>query len=247
MLHTRLHRWLLACTASAALAVVSLAAPAEADAQEFGLELHAGGQHAYDPSFDALGRGATPNVFTAGTLGGSYHIGELVDVDGLHAYGAYGWAGTGGSRLGGDYAFQWNRNLFLAGAEYGYHLTPAIRPFARVTVGVAGQRLAVTPESGSTFSQRRFQFVTRDSLGFEFRTPFSRPDSAGSRPLALSENVSVGLTVQTGYLWQPQTSFGSLTAPTGEDDPWRRSGLDVGTVDASGWFWAFGGTLRIRL
>jgi len=247
MLHTSLYRWVLAWAAGLALAVVSLAAPSEADAQEFGLEFHAVGQHAYDSSFDAIGRGGMPNVYTAGTLGGSYHVGEWIGIDGLHAYGAYGWGGTGGPRLDDAYNFQWNRNLYLVGGEYGYHLTPAIRPFGRVTVGVASQRLAVTPENDSTFSQRRVQFATRNSVGLEFRTPFSRPDSAGSRPLALSESVSVGLTLQAGYLWQPQTSYDALTAPSGEDDSWRRSGMDVGTLDASGWFWALGGTLRFRL
>lgn len=226
-------------------AVLLVAAPA--DAAEFQLEYHASGQHAYDPSFDAFGSGDTPNVFISHTVGIGYALDELVGFDGLLAYGAFSSSGAEQTRFDDDFTFGWRRTLFLAGAEYGYDVSPVFRPFARVTAGLARQRVRIDAPGGSPLSEARLDFVTRNSAGLEFRTPYGDPDSDVQSPFGLP--ISLGLTLEAGYTWQQNAQFDGLGASEGDasDTQWSRSGADLGTLDTDGWFWAIGTMVRLRL
>ena len=234
--------------AALALGLASLA-PAPSAAAEFELEAHGAGQHAYDSSFDPLGSGETPNVFTAGTLGVGYGLEEHLGIDGLFAYAAIGRAGSQQTPFDGDFRLDWNRGLYLAGVEYGYEFG-AVRPFVRVTAGLARQRLrfSSTADDATAFSDVAVNFATRNSAGVALHTPYAASDPEATDPaLALSENFNIGLTLESGYLWQPPARFDDLAGPDREDDPWQRTGVDLGELDASGWFWAIGAVVRMRL
>ena len=231
-----------------ALGLTALA-PTPSAAAEFELEAHGAGQHAYDASFDPLGSGETPNVFTAGTLGVGYGLEEHLGIDGLFGYAAIGRAGSRQTQFDGDFSFDWNRGLYLAGVEYGYEFG-AIRPFVRVTAGLARQRLRFSSTAGdtTTFSEVAVDFATRNSVGVALHTPYAASDPEASDPaLALSEHFNIGLTLESGYLWQTPARFDGLTGPDRDEDPWQRTGVDLGELDASGWFWAIGAVVRMRL
>lgn len=230
-----------------------------ASAAEFEIEAHGAGQHAYDASFNAFGSGGTPNVFLSTNVGVGYHIGELFGLDGLYLYGVVGRESAENSRFDGSATFGWDRTLVLAGAEYGLDVGPYFRPFLRATVGLAHQRVTLAPGDGALFKQSRLNVATRPSAGLQFHTPFAAaPDSQPTgetgheSPLALSQHFSIGLTLESGYLWQPTPDFDNLTAvgaDAGSDSSttYPRSGVDLGPVNASGWFWAVGAKLRFRL
>lgn len=225
--------------------VVWTSVPRPAEAGELQLEGHGAGQHAYDPSFDPLGRGETPNVFASGTIGVGYEIGDHVGLDGLFAYGALSREGSGQAPFDDAFEFGWRRGLYLVGAEYGYDFG-MVRPFVRVTAGLARQRLTMSSDGGTTFADVQTDFATRNSIGVAFHTPYAESDGSSS-VFAISEHVSIGLTLESGYLWQVPADFDQLSAPSAGDDGWTRSGIDLGTLDASGWFWAVGAAARLKL
>lgn len=237
--------------AAAVFVVAALFSPHDAEAQEIAAEFRFAGQHAYDPSFDAFGVGETPNVFTAPTLAFSWGLDEALPFDGLGIYGELTRSGTGAERFSGAYRFHWHRNLYLAGLEYARQLTPHVTPFGRAAVGLSRQIATVEPAGGFAYSQSRVGLASRLAAGLELRTPFAER-SEEAPALALSDDYSVGLTLQSGYLFQTNARFDALrpeAADAGGDEEgtWQRSGYDLGTLRSGGWFWAVGAVVRVRL
>lgn len=212
---------------------------------ELFVEARFGGQHAYSPSFDALGSGETPNVYGVNTVGAGYRFGEALGLSGFGVVGIVETGAVENRRFDEAYDFEWRRTLLLAGLQYDRPLGTGswFRPFVRAAAGVAPQRLTVTPEGDDAFTQAHTPFALQPSGGIEVHTPYN---SGGvDRPaLSISKHFALGATAQIGYLWQPKTHYDALTAE--DDDRWSRSGLDFGPLDAAGWFWSFGATLRLR-
>lgn len=244
-----MRRFLIVC-ATLLLTMAGLTWPTPAQAGELQLEIHGSGQHAYDHSFDPFGSGETPNVFGSANFGVGYTLDDLIGLDGLAIYGVVGREGLDRERFNADFNFGWRRMLYLAGVEYGYDIGGFFRPFARLTAGVAHQRLELTPPEEATLSESKVGFATRPSAGIELHTPYrnSSPDESSS-PLALADNFTLGLTLEAGYLWQTHADYDGLEGPSSErgDDEWSRQGVDLGRLNANGWFWAVGAMMRIRL
>ena len=232
-----MHRHTLLAVA-VALAAVTFAAPRPADAGD--LQLGAGVTTAYPSasSFDAL---SDDNRHGSGGLSVAYSL----PIDHLRVYAELNSTGTERNRFDGDYHFNWQRGMYLAGVDWGPTFGGFFRPFFRVTAGYARHRLQVNPEYASNFGQTAHDFATKDSVGFELFLPMADPSNPDSPSFAFSENFTIGLTAQAGYLWQTKSDYTQMTTDAGGD--WQRSGIDLGRLDASGAFWDMGVFVRFGL
>lgn len=234
----------IAATVLACIAL-SLAAPQTAHAGDLQLEGDISTEYPTDPSWDALNDN---NINTSANLGVAYGLDDFVPLSGLRAVVQFSGTGMESHRFDGDYKFGWSRNLYLVGADWGPEIAGFMRPFARVSAGVARQHLEVTPNGSVQFQDSEVDFATKNSVGLELYIPFEKKGDSSS--FGLSDMFTFGLSGQFGYLWQAPANFDGMRAPDGthgKDDPWSRTSVNLGELNTNSTFWDVGLFFRLRL
>ena len=175
-----------------------------------------------------------------GTGGMGFLVGYQMDtMPELRFLASYGVDGMTVNRFNRHMTASWSRHRVMVGADYGILLfADFVRPLARVGVGYAGQRLALSAD-GVEYADRAHGFAAQGQAGVEVDFTAARTEGP----------LSVGANFLVGYLWQTSASFDAM-APTAErrdDDPWSRSSYDAGSLSARGVTWNLGVSLRYRL
>lgn len=187
-----------------------------------------------DRSYDAFSDGDTLSTF---------HLAvghELAAIPGLRTSIAYQvrMPDHDGSRFSGDLELDWQQYHFLGLVDWGPTLWEIFRPYARLGGGYALNTLtATTPERH--FNDKTHDIAYTGSVGFEALL--------GGKKLGDSLGISFAILGQFGYQGQTGADFGELSRDEdtlGEDDPWSRADLSVGTLNTSGLFWDLGLGIR---
>jgi hypothetical protein len=221
-----------------ALCALTVGLPDRADAGDLQIEAGVTTEYPGDSSYDALSEN---NVNPTGNIAVAYGL----PIQNLRVYGEFNATGADRNRFNGDYDFSWQRGMYLAGVDWGPTIGGFFRPFFRVTAGYARQNLQISPAEGDSFGKTAHDFATKNSLGVELFLPMGDGDDSSN--LSISDNFSLGLSAQGGYLWHSKADYSGMTSGQNHDDDWQRSGVDVGTLNASGGFWNVGVFMRIGL
>lgn len=166
---------------------------------------------------------------------------ELAAVPGLRASIAYqkSMPVHDGNRFSGDLELDWQQYHFLALIDWGPTLWEIFRPYVRLGGGYALNTLtATTPEH--SFHDWAHDIGYTGSVGFEALL--------GGKKLRENLGLSFAILGQFGYQGQTGADFGELSIDEdtlGEDDPWSRADLSVGTLNTSGLFWDLGFGVRL--
>lgn len=151
------------------------------------------------------------------------------------------------TRLGGALKTEWHQARFLLGADIGPELWGFFRPKARIGLGYSLQELKLTT-SDKPLMDYAHDFTAFGAVGAE--VVLHLRDYTDPAELPYLSRVSLGLQSLYGYSYQTNADFDELRVDgesLPDDDPWRRSDVNIGTIDNSGMFWTFGFMVSVSL
>lgn len=230
---------LLLTTLGVLSALLILTDSQEARADQLGLELNLGSTRTSDANFDAFDANATYGNMNFGV---SWAPDAL--VEGLEFVALYQRNLTEGTtdRFGGSMRLDWEQRRLMLGVDWGVMVARILRPSIRVGAGYSLQSLEVRT-SGLSIYDNAHGVSALGALGLGARIPIG---AANDPSQSLINRVSLGLQAHYGYQFQTEATFDQLRADKdayGEDDPWTRQDVNLGSVDTSGRFWDCGASL----
>lgn len=212
----------------AMFALLALAAPATASADEVFASLSTSTTYYTHHSFDAISEtNAMPRLEIIAGVG-------LDAIPNLRLLLSYGTTfKVDARRFQGDLDGQWELHRLLAHAEYGIPIGQYLRPFARLGVGYALQKYEIS-RSGPELRDFAHDLAAQASLGAALKFPLSFG--------------AIGLLADVGYDLQTNATFDELRHKRdafedeyGErNDPWIRENASIGSLQTHGVFWSAG-------
>lgn len=166
---------------------------------------------------------------------------DVLPIGEFRVLGSYAVDGFIGDRFQGDLRANWGRNRFMVGADYGINIVGEwLRPLARVSVGYSRQSLQIESD-GATYLDYSHGLSWTAAGGLE-----AVIGGSGASSAAISR-LSVGVNLLFGYTGQTTAHFDEMEAQDIDgDDEWTRGTYDAGSIQASGFTWNLGASLRYR-
>lgn len=219
-------------------ALVSVDAFGVEHPDELILEVHATSVHPGSDSVDAI---SDDGMIEGVALGLGYDLSGLV-LPGLRGFVLFDAIGQSTERFNGAAQLDWERQVVMVAADYGYDLLGFLRPSVRVGAGYATQKLGVhtSGAGGSRFVDRTHDLAATGAVGLELFVPFG--DDPEGR--LFFNRVTLGLGGHFGYMYQTAAEFDELEA---DGDSWQREALNFGALDMNGLYWNLGLTVRVRI
>ena len=172
-----------------------------------------------------------------------YELG-MVDQIALRPLLMYDVQGFDGWRFDGDLRTRWGRQQLMVGADVGYDIFTWLRPMARLAMGYSHQSLTFTA-GGQDYRDTAHGMSGLVAGGLEASIGRSPMGTDPISRLSLGANMLFGYTFQTEAHFDEMTSVDAPEEPT-DEDPWRRATYDADTIQASGFAFSFGVSLRYR-
>lgn len=202
------------------------------------LEVQSFSLHTVSDSVDAI---SNDGMFEGISLGLGYDLSNYV-VSGLRGYVLFDATGETTERFDGVVNLDWERQVYMLGADYGPDLWGMFRPSVRLGLGYATQSFQVQSGglTGSTYNDRAHDLAALGAVGAELYIPYATKVEGGS----IFKRFTLGLSGHVGYMVQTAAEFDELKVT---DDSWQHASLNVGELNLNGVYWNLGLLVRVKI